>query len=181
MPTRKQPSQPSLKLKWPGLTPRNTLIISVDKHDFAIRSEPIVHANRVFMPKPEAHITIFGSELGSGLLATFNTIPKIEKLVIEAFERTNWSYLKTNELRHLVRTRSAARQDCAEESIIMLLEMAGMPDFYERLKAFDLIPDDTPVPPPHVTMYVRNCARGIGVHSQEELAELSVGSLQTLP
>ncbi|MGB5278157.1 MAG: hypothetical protein WBO73_18510 [Gammaproteobacteria bacterium] len=168
-------------LMWPGLTTVGTLIIKVDKQDFNIQSKPVEFANKTFVPKQEAHITVFGSSLGTEILQQFAQQPEKERAVRQAFESTDWSYKKTTDLRHLVRKRSLAPSlDVEQESIIMLVVMDGMELFYNKLRSLDLIADDYPVPPPHVTLYTRNCDQGIGVHSEDELTALTKEHLQKL-
>jgi hypothetical protein len=164
------------QLKWPGLTDKNTLIISVDKQDFGITAETLRYDGRVFLPKQETHITVFGSELGSRLLQQLMQRPALEQKVHEAFESTDWSYRQTPELHHLARNKTTPGKDSStEETIVMLIEMEGMTIFYSKLRKLGLIGKDRPVPPPHVTLYTRNIDQGIGIDSEKELAELSRG------
>ena len=167
-----------LRLKWPGLGPLNTLVISVDRHDFGIGTEPVNYAGKLFLPKQEAHITVFGSTLGSRLSQQFDLDRGIEQKVRQAFEDIDWRYKKTSDLRHLARQQI----NCSnfEESIIMLVRMEGMTVFYKRLMALGMIPADHPVPPAHVTLYTHNCDPGIGVHSDAELSELTRGKIEHL-
>jgi len=163
-----------LQPNWPGLTSLNTLIIRVDKSDFGIESTPIEYSGKAFIPKQEAHITVLGSDLGTHLQQQFTNNPFAEQQVKQAFENTDWSYTKTHDLRHLLREISELTGiDKTEESIIMRLEMGGMAEFYSKLKTLGLIDKDQPVPPPHVTLYTRNCDPGIGVHSDNELIKLT--------
>lgn len=159
---------------WPGLSSRNTLIIRVDRCDFRINATPIEYSGRTFIPKQEAHITVFGSGLGTHLQQMFTDNSLVEQQVKQAFESTDWCYSKTHDLRHLVRENNEFTEvDKTEESIIMRLEMDGMTEFYTKLKKLGLIHKDHPVPPPHVTLYTRNCDLGIGVHSETELIKLT--------
>jgi len=159
---------------WPGFSADNTVIISVDKDKFGIQSRPMEFAGKVFMPKHEVHVTVFGSTLGNALQQQILHNPAVEQQISQAFESTDWCYKKTTDLRHLVRERCGQTSEAViEESIIMLLEMEGMASFYQKLKALGLIDNDHPLPPPHVTLYTRNCDTGIGVHSANELIELS--------
>lgn len=161
----------SLRLKWPGLGPLNTLVISVDRHGFGIGQEPVNYAGKQFQPKQEAHITVLGSTLGSRLSQQFDHDSGIELKVRQAFEDIDWHYKKTSDLHHLVRQQTSDSD--VEESIIMMIRMDGMTVFYQYLMALGLISADYPVPPAHVTLYTRNCDRGIGVHSDAELTELT--------
>ena len=168
-------------LKWPGLTSCNTLIIRVDRSDFGIKASPVEYSGKTFIPKQEAHITVLGSDTGTHLRQQFTSNPLTEQQATQAFESTDWSYIKTNDLRHLSRTNSdPGGVDKTEESIVMLLEMDGMAEFYAKLKTFCLIDKDHPVPPPHVTLYTRNCDLGIGVHSESELIKLTCGHVDEL-
>ncbi len=167
-----------LRLKWPGLGPLNTLVISVDRHEFGIGVEPVNYAGKLFLPKQEAHITVLGSTLGSRLSQQFDHDSGIERKVRQDFEDIDWRYEKTSDLRHLVRQQT--NDGDVEESIIMLVRMDGMTVFYKRLTALGLIPADHPVPPAHVTLYTHNSDPGIGVHSDAELAELTRGKIQHL-
>ena len=117
---------------------------------------------------------MFGPDLGTHLQQLFTDNPLVEQQVIQAFESTDWCYTKTDDLRHLVRENSELTgMDKTEESIIMRLEMGGMAEFYTKLKQLGLTHKDHPVPPPHVTLYTRNCDLGIGLHSESELTKLT--------
>ena len=161
-------------LKWPGLTSSNTLIISVDKQAFGIKPEPIEYSSKVFKPKQEAHITVIGSEFGTHLLEQFIDNPEIKHQLRLAFESTDWSYALTDELRLLTRedTDQTGRK-MTQQTLIMLVKMPGMAVFYTKLKTLGLVNLEQPVPPPHVTLYTRNCDQGIGVRSDRELSELT--------
>lgn len=169
------------RIKWPGFTVNNALIISLDKHAFEIKSNPIKFAGKAFKPKSEAHITVLGSDLGTQLQQQIKENPQIEQRIRTAFENTDWSYSQTRDRRHLVReTTGFSGSDKTEESIIMLIKMEAMAEFYTKLKLLEIIDKDHPVPPPHVTLYTRNCDLGIGVHSERELSILSREQIDTL-
>ena len=165
---------PETYLKWPGLSENNTLIISVDKSEFGLDSAPLQHDDRIFKPKPETHITVFGAETGTALLQKIKQNPASADQLTRAFEDTDWSYTTTGDYRHLARmAEEPATVDATEESIIVLLDMPGMDRFYENLKRLHLIDKHHPVPPPHVTLYTYNCDGGIGVPGKNELDALT--------
>ena len=171
-----------MHIQWPGFSTSNTLVIPVDKREFNIGPSPLKFAGRVFKPKPETHITVFGSSVGAALLQKISNDPDVERKIILAFEDTDWSYEHTSDLRRLV--RESARhggEEPAEQSIIMLVKMAGLADFYQKLKALGLLDIGHPLPPPHVTLYTYNCDTGIGVHSAEELSSLTAEMLPAHP
>lgn len=174
----KTPVTPMREISWPGLTKFNTLILNVDKRDLGIQTTPLEFANQLFTPKQETHITVFGSSLGAQLQQQFTSRPGLELDVCQAFESTDWSYQKTTDLRHLVKISGSATFQQVEESIIMLIKMEGMAVFYSKLKSLKMIADDYPLPPPHITLYTRNCDSGIGVRSDDELTALSRAHLK---
>ena len=163
---------PEVHEKWPGFSASQTLIISVDKCQFGLKPDGLVFNDKPFKPKPETHITIFGNAICETLLHRIQLDPSLETCLVQAFEATDWSYTTTDDYRHLVRP-ATENEDATEESIIVLLEMKGMRDFYEKLKQQSLIDDETPLPPPHVTLYTYNCDTGIGIPSASELDRLS--------
>ncbi|UCB55460.1 MAG: hypothetical protein JSW45_02720 [Thiotrichales bacterium] len=159
----------SLYLEWPGLTADNTLIIDVDKSEFLSGADTREYRGKVFKPKHETHITVFGSAVGAALRQKMTQDPAVEAEISKAFENTDWSYTRTEDFRHLVKTSTTT----TAQSIIVLLEMDGMAAFHEKLKALNLIDQDHPLPPPHVTLYTCNCDTGIGVNSESELEALT--------
>ena len=170
-----------MHIEWPGLTDENTLIISIDTSEFDLRPEGIEIAGKLFKPKQETHITVLGSTAGSTLSHKITGEPANEEMVRNAFESTDWSYRRTTDLRHLVRTGAEADADTSEESIIVLLEMNGMAQFHQQLKLLNFIDSDLPLPPAHVTLYTFNCDGGIGVHSERQLEELTREQMVCLP
>ena len=49
------------------MSENGTLVISVDRHQFGILPGPLEHNGRVFKPKQETHITVFGSTTGAAV------------------------------------------------------------------------------------------------------------------
>ncbi len=158
--------------KWPGFSSSHTLIISVDKDEFGLQPNALKFDDKPFKPKPETHITVFGNAVCETLLMKIQLDPALGDRLIQTFEETDWSYTTTEDYRHLVRVTTDGSAT-TEESIIVLLEMKGMEDFYRKLKQMNLIDDETPVPPPHVTLYTCNCDTGIGIPSTSDLETLS--------
>ena len=164
----------SAHLKWPGLSPHGTLVISVDRNRFDMLPGALEFHGRIFKPKHETHITVFGSTTGAVVRRSIQQDPSMEKRIIEAFEHTDWSWTTMGEYRHLARTANDSTSALdTEDSIIVLIEMNGMQSFYGKLKELGIVDKQLPVPPPHVTLYTSNCDTGIGVHSADELEQLT--------
>ena len=161
-------------IKWPGFSSTSALIIDVDRQMLGIKLEKIRYSDKVFKAKQELHITILGSSLGNMLLDQISRSPDIEHQLHEVFEHIDWTYRTTNEYRHLSREVLDQNNELmTEETIILLVDIRGMRDFYSELKSMKLIPDNQPVPPAHITLYTCNCDKGIGIPDESKLADLT--------
>lgn len=167
-----------MKLPWPGFNEKKTVIIPLEKGAFDISGSPIIIQSRLFKPKDELHITLIGKKLGGSLQQEISRDPEIEKQLDLAFQDIDWSFEQTGPVHILSRTKEIKNNKVVgitvnQESIILILGMPGIAAFYDYLKTQNLIESDQQVPPPHVTLYTRNCPSGIGVSSSELLDNLS--------
>ena len=160
-------------LNWPGFNERGAVIIELSAEYFCLAKNTIVVHDDVFTPKEELHITLIGRKLGWIIEEKIKQNQKINKLLKKIFEAIDWSFKQTGPIHILSRSKGAK----LEMSIIMLIEMHGVTQFYQQLKASGLIDAKTPVPPAHVTMYTHNCPSGIGLPSDETLNRLSKKTL----
>ena len=163
-----------MKMKWPGFNKKGTVIISLSRESFCIAENAIELYGDTFTPKDELHVTLVGTGLGSIILGKIIQNKTINKLLEKEFEEIDWSYSQTGPV-HIL---SRKKEKIVQKSIIMLLEMHGVIEFYDRLKMLGLIGIDTPVSPPHITMYTHNCPLGIGVPDKKTLNSLT---RKTLP
>ena len=60
-----------------------------------------------------------------------------------------------------------------EKTIILRLNMPAMALFFDTMKSRDLISMETPVPPPHITLYTRHCPGGMGLPDEDRLHKLT--------
>ena len=158
-----------MRLKWPGFNESGTVTIEIAPESFCLAKNEIDVLGEMFAPKEELHATLIGSELGLIIQDKIQHDQTIDMLLEKTFEEIDWFYKQTGPV-HIL-SRSA--EDIVEKSVIMLIEMPGVTTFYDQLKALGLIDLDTPVPPPHVTMYTQNCPLGIGVPNDDALNVLS--------
>jgi hypothetical protein len=112
---------------------------------------------------------LIGSELGLIFQDKIQHDQTIDKLLEKTFEEIDWSYKQTGPV-HIL---SRLEEGVVEKSVIMLIEMPGVSIFYDQLKTLGLIYLETPLPPPHVTLYTQNCPLGIGVANDDVLYALS--------
>ena len=159
----------TMYLKWPGFNEMDSVIIELAAELFCHVKNTIDVYGELFTPKEEFHVTVIGSKLGLIIQDKIKHNQTINKLLEKIFEEIDWSYKLTGPI-HIL---SRSEEDVVEKSVIMLIEMPGVATFYDQSKALGLIDLETPVPPPHVTMYTQNCHLGIGVPNDDALNTLS--------
>lgn len=162
-----------MKLPWPGINANGTVLIQLALDSFSLAQGSILAQGEYFTPKDELHVTLIGEKVGSLLQQQITRESETSKIIEKLFEDIDWSFEKTGPVHILSRLQKGSRQ----KSIIMLVEMPGMAIFYQQLIALGLLPDKTPLPPAHVTLYTHNCSLGIGVPSDEALNTLSIETM----
>lgn len=161
-----------MHLIWPGFNDNDTVLIDMSNEPFHLPVDTFYINGQRFVRKEELHVTLIGSKLGSQLQDSCLPSPATEENLKTIFEAIDWSYLQSGPVHQLSRKRGAVRQG----SIIMLIDMPGMNEFYDTLIKQGYIDKDTPLPPAHVTLYTYNNPHGIGVPDQVMLEALSVRS-----
>ena len=155
-------------MRWPGFTAAGTLVIPVERaaaHDTAHR---LVLDGVDFAPKAERHVTVVGRSLGARLSGALAERRLEERELAARFEALDWSYEDTGAYVWL-------RKDKPEgtaQSIVELIDMPAMAAFHFALGR--LAGERLPVPPAHITRWVRGDAEGIGVPDDETLRALTV-------
>ncbi len=162
-----------MKLIWPGFNAKGTVLIDLAYESFLLSKVPVLVDGIYYTPKDELHVTLVGEEVSSILQHKIKQDPKNIEVLVHMFESIDWAFDKAGPV-HLL---SSSKEGIVQKSIIMLIDMPGMTTFYQQLKSFGLIPDKTPIPPAHVTLYTYNCPPGIGVPSNETLHSLSKKTL----
>jgi hypothetical protein len=158
-----------MKLEWPGINSKGTVLRKLAYESFHLSKILVLIDGIYFAPKEELHVTLIGEKVGSILQEKIKQVPSTNELLEHVFEDIDWSFKRSGPVHILSRLNN----DVVQKSVIMLIDMPGMTTFYRQLKSYDLIPDTTPVPPAHVTLYTHNCPYGIGVPSAELLDSLS--------
>ena len=162
-----------MRLKWPGINAKGNILIDLEPESFCLTEIPILVQGEHFTPKDELHVTLMGSEHGLIIQDKIQHDQTIDKLLEKTFEEIDWSYKQTGPV-HIL---SRSEEGVVEKSVIMLIEMPSVTTFYAQLKAIGLIDLETPVPPPHVTMYTQNCPLGIAVPDKKTLNTLSTKTI----
>ena len=162
-----------MKLKWPGFNEKGSVVIEIEAETFCIAKNIINVLGKSFIVKDEFHVTLIGTQAGLILLDKIKYNKAINKLLEKTFESIDWSFKQTDSVNILSRKKGRTVQ----KSIIMLLEMPGVTEFYRQLITTGLIGPEIPVPPAHVTLFTHNCVLGIGVPSDKVLKQLTVKTL----
>jgi hypothetical protein len=152
---------------WPGWSAANTLVIAIDPRAWAPPSQPVEHDGREFAPKHELHVTVVGKTLGAQARAAIAAGDLDEPTLRRAFTAQRWRLRRSGWRVHL-------RKDETVESIVEPVALPAMARFHAWLGR--ALGRSLPVPPPHVTLYVRGDAEGIGVPDAATLARLRAGT-----
>ena len=121
-----------------------------------------------FEPKAELHVTVIGRTLGARITRALADDTLREAELASAFEALDWSWSDTGAYVWLRKDKPAGRV----ESVIELIEMPAMAAFHFALGR--KLGERLPVPPAHVTRWVRGDAEGIGVPDEDALRALTV-------
>jgi hypothetical protein len=158
-----------LPAAWPGWSATHTLVLPIDPRDWPPPSLPLDVDGHRFAPKQELHVTVVGKALGARLRAAIEGGRIDEAALRHEFAGQRWRLRRSGER---VRLRKPA-PDAAIESIIEPVALPAMARWHAWLGR--ALGEALPVPPPHVTLYVRGDAEGIGVPDEATLARLRVG------
>ena len=164
-----------MKLPWPGFNEKGSLIIPLEWSEVPFPQRPINVEGERFEPKDELHVTVIGKKPGHVILEKILPDPRIESTLRQNFEEIDWS-LNLGDMVHLLSRETVNSAESAldlEETIVLPLQVSGMAAFYECLKSHGLLPGNTLTPPPHITLYTRNCPGGIGVPDEATLIRLT--------
>jgi hypothetical protein len=151
---------------WPGWSPAGTLALAVDPARWAPPAAALVIDAVAFAPKRELHVTLVGRALGAEVLAAIDAGRIAAPSLRAAFAAQRWRLRRSG---HRLRLRKAP----GIESVIEPVAMPAMARLHAWLGR--ALGRALPVPPPHVTLYVRGDPEGIGVPDQATLARYRCG------
>lgn len=128
--------------------------------------------------KEEFHITVIGFRVGKQIKEMYATLQIENRIAIENGIRTfansiNWEFTPGGQRALYIEKKYKNKQGGFDlrKSIIHLLEMPAVQDFYKELN--DVFGTTFDIPPPHVTLFVGEDGQGIGIDSEKVLRELS--------
>jgi len=155
----------ALPSAWPGWGDAHTLVLPIDPRDWPPPSLDLELAGLAFAPKHELHVTVVGKALGARIRAAIAAGRIDESALRQTFLSQTWRLRRSG-------WRVRLRKDAVESIIepVALPAMARMHAWFGRA-----LGDSLPVPPPHVTLYVRGDAEGIGVPDAAALERYRLG------
>lgn len=154
---------------WPGWSPAGTLALAVDPARWAPPAAALVLGDAVFAAKRELHLTVVGRALGSEVLAAIADGRIAAPALRAAFAAQRWRLRRSGLCLRLRKPPPAH----GIESLIEPVALPAMARFHAWLG--DALGRALPVPPPHVTLYVRGDPGGIGVPDEASLARHRCG------
>lgn len=131
-----------------------------------------------FSAKEEFHLTVIGTKTARILkeLSETDIAAKIEKVLA----KIDWKYSLNKEILKIRKSyyRTDAQgesQKETRESIIQMIDLTGLDQFYKKMNSTFKTKIDLPVP--HITLFSKSTdkrkqLRGIGVYSKEDLLAL---------
>lgn len=163
-------------------------LLALSKDGFGFEVVRTAAHERALQEKEEIHLTVIGSETGSQILSLLNALPSAERqqkiAALQALiESTDWSFELVDEYWYVQKdyndpdprdpTRTIPE---TRKSIIQLVHLPGMQEFYEKLNA--LLGTSFQTPLPHITLFTASTRadkqqRGIGLYSKEEFEALN--------
>ncbi|MCP4471547.1 MAG: hypothetical protein GY815_12850 [Gammaproteobacteria bacterium] len=144
-----------MNIPWPGFNDMDSLIIPLAWNDVPFAQSAVYIGGERFEPKDELHVTVIGKKAGRDVQTRLSRAPRTEAALQQDFESLDWSFTPGTKVHVLSRATRKSRKS----TIVLPLQMPGMNIFYESLQARDLVAGDTPLPPPHITLYHRNCPK----------------------
>lgn len=137
------------------------LVLVLDPDGYGYRAEPVRYQERIFAPKQELHITVIGRPGATVLLEFLSQHPERLPAVQELVEQTDWRFGKRRELYHV-------QKEPGVETIIQMVELPALEAFFQAVNG--LLGQELPLPPAHVTQYMRGTETGIGLPTQAAFA-----------
>jgi hypothetical protein len=145
------------------------LVARLEKEAFELEENRVYFEGRPFEPKDEVHITILSGEAAETVRQHLEDHPQQEEHVRQLIEQANWETRIMDSFYHV-------REEPDAETIIQMVEIPELGWFFKRLS--ELVGRELERPPTHVTLYLRNTEKGIGIPTRAELERLDQRQVQ---
>lgn len=137
-----------------------------------IEADGLNHEGKHFDPKEEFHVTIVGFKTGGLIKKAIKADDTVADKIDALIANIDWKVSALSEKLHLskdttVNVKGGGEETVHRESIIQMVSVSGLEEFYEKLN--DILGSSLETPPAHVTLYTHGDKTGIGVYSQADL------------
>lgn len=153
----------------------STLLLRIDPELVNTVSLQDIADEKGLSEKDEFHITIIGSKTAESLLKLTNIDHKeIIALIDRLLQQFDWSFEFIPKYYFI--SKKYKEYGEARESIVQLIDLPDIKDFYKELNEFLGTSFDAPLP--HLTLFTsstkpENNLRGIGIYSEKQFRELN--------
>jgi hypothetical protein len=144
------------------------LLVQLDPAEYGYIDQEVRYQGKNFAPKDELHITILSQDAAEIVAEHMQQGAEDSAAIHELIDSVRWSYRKQETYHHI--------KDGAEETIIQMVEMPELRSFFQELSR--IVGKGLVLPPVHVTLYMLNSEKGIGLSSHEVLQRLSQGEIR---
>jgi hypothetical protein len=155
---------------WPGFSARGSLALPLPAAAFEGLSAELAIDGLQLQRKREFHVSLCNRALGARLQAPRAGGPAAARLPA-LFAALDWSWRASGERWLLLEAKQAG----PAHSVVELLHMPAFARF--RAQAGELLGEELPAAPAHVTLYVAGDPIGIGIDSQAAFERLRLRRL----
>jgi len=114
-----------------------------------------------FKQKIEVHLTLISQKA----LDQTGAVGFIEEIDDVIGDITEWEMTPKNKFYLMAKKGS---DGSIKESIIQMVHFPAMEEFYEMLRKEKIIAENSPTPPPHITLFTKFDDNGISINSQDD-------------
>lgn len=122
-----------------------------------------------FIRKNEYHITLIGVDAAH----LIDDLEAKDEMMDILYDLEDWNMTPTS--KYLFLAKPDIEEGVVKESIIQIVDVPALNEFYEKLAATRVL--ELPLPPAHITLFTKNGDQGIGVYSQEDLDDYYIRQL----
>ena len=165
-----------------------TLLLNINERDLAFKELENTALKKGLFRKEEVHLTLLGSKNGEAILVKLNALPEEQKTsqlakIKEIAETFSWKVVVKPECYYISKKYNDPDPNDlgktipeTRESIVQMLEVEDLEEFYRAIREFTGIDFDLPLS--HATLYTNSTRqdkrlRGIGIYSEKQFNELN--------
>jgi len=166
---------------------RGTLLLFAESQEYCDESIKEYFLARGFSLKNEHHVTIVGNSSGKEISNFWESLSPSSRIrAITGFRHLvcsfDWNFSLLDEYFRLIKDYSSSDISDKRETIIRLIDLPCLEEFYRKLNRMFSFTIPLPVPVAHITLFAKgthfkNYLQGIGVRSKEQLEKVTVEKL----